>query len=407
MLSYVCEAASNLKPDSLVLVTSPELKGLQQEGVSAMVIQPEPRGTGEAVRLGLEPLTSYQGPVLILCGDCPLIQKETLQRFLEHYQQSDSRIHLIAMCPDNPRAYGRVVCEGNSVLKIVEFLDATDAEKAISLCYSGVMMADAELLRSLLPQITQKNAQGEFYFTDIFNLAKAQGERLECLVEEAEEFAGVNTREELSYCEKIFQQRWRRKAQSLGVTFKDPESVFLCHDTIFGKDVEIEPFVVFGPHVVLKDRVKIRSFCHLESTEILSDSEIGPFARLRGETVIEEGSTVGNFVELKKTHLGRQTRVKHLSYLGDVTVGSESNIGAGTITCNYNGKQKAKTKIGPKTFIGSNAVLVAPLTVGEGAYIAAGSVVTDDVPAQTLAIGRARQVNKENWVNKHSKNEES
>lgn len=414
MLSHVHDGVAALNPLSLVFVVSPELQDHELLAGSLKAIQEEPKGTGDAVRLGLEAIPSYHGPVLILCGDCPLIKAETLQDFLSHYQKraNHAKMQLIAMEPENPGRYGRIVQKNSpetsteregEVLKIVEFLDASSEEKALSLCYSGVMMADADLLRMLLPQIVSENAQKEFYFTDVVALAHAQGERVEFVTADATEFKGVNTREELSLCEKTLQQRWRKRAQAQGVSFQDPDSVFLCYDTVLGKDVEIEPFVVFGPQVILKDRVKIRSFSHIEETEIHGDVEVGPFARLRGKTILERGSVVGNFVELKQAHLGENTRVKHLSYLGDTVVGEGSNIGAGVISCNYDGQKKYPTHIGKKAFVGSNAVLVAPVTVGEGAYVAAGSVVTETVPPEALAVGRARQVNKEGWSLKKGK----
>ncbi len=299
------------------------------------------------------------------------------------------------MRPADPSLYGRLVLGPDGGLaRIVEARDATQAERAIGLCNGGIMAIDSRHLFDLVEKIGNDNVKREFYLTDIVAIARAQ--RLACRVAElpAEEVGGVNTRAELAEAEAILQQRLRRRAMEDGATLVAPDTVFLAADTRLGRDVVVEPNVVFGPGVSVADNVRIRSFSHLEGATIASGAIVGPFARLRPGAVLERDVHVGNFVEVKETRLGAGAKASHLSYLGDSEVGAGTNIGAGTITCNYDGFNKHRTVIGRNAFIGSNTALVAPVTVGDGAYVATGSVVIQDVPADGLTIARARQVDK-------------
>jgi bifunctional UDP-N-acetylglucosamine pyrophosphorylase/glucosamine-1-phosphate N-acetyltransferase len=299
------------------------------------------------------------------------------------------------MRPVDPGPYGRLVVDRDGELaRIVEAKDATAEERAIALCNGGIMAIDARHAFDLVDRIGNDNAKREYYLTDIVAIARAEG--LSCRVAElpAEELLGVNTRAELAEAEALMQHRLRRRAMEGGATLVAPETVFLAADTRLGRDVVVEPHVVFGPGVIVADNARIRSFSHIEGAEIASGAIVGPFARLRPGAVLEADVHVGNFVEVKATRLGAGAKANHLSYLGDSDIGAGTNIGAGTITCNYDGFNKWRTTIGSAAFIGSNTALVAPVTVGDGAYVATGSVVTSDVPPDALTIARARQVDK-------------
>jgi bifunctional UDP-N-acetylglucosamine pyrophosphorylase/glucosamine-1-phosphate N-acetyltransferase len=303
------------------------------------------------------------------------------------------------MRPAVPGAYGRLVLAADgSLARIVEAKDATAEERAIPLCNAGVLAADGRVLWDLLDQLTPANAKGEYYLTDVVGLARAAG--LSCGVVEAEaaEMVGVNSRAELAQVEALFQQRRRAAALAGGATLTDPSSVWFSYDTVLGRDVTIGPNVVFGPGVTVGDHVVIKGFCHIEGTVIEAGAQVGPFARLRPGAVIGEAAHIGNFVEIKAAAIEAGAKVNHLSYVGDARVGARANVGAGTITCNYDGFVKARTEIGAGAFIGSNTALVAPVTVGAGAIVAAGSVITRDVAADALAVARGQQVEKPGWA---------
>ena len=314
-------------------------------------------------------------------------------------EADDPAVVVLGMRPDDPGEYGRLVLDGDGYLQaIVEFKEASAAERRIDLCNSGVMAIAGAHLFSLLDMVGNDNAKGEYYLTDIVGIARSRG--LACAVVEADvdELMGVNSRAELAAAEAIIQDRLRAKAMAGGATLIDPRSVWLCHDTRIGADVVIEPNVIFGPGVTIADNATIRAFSHVEGATIAAGAVIGPFARLRPGAEIGPKARVGNFVEMKNTRLGAGAKANHLAYVGDATVGAGANIGAGTITCNYDGYDKTRTEIGANVFVGSNATLVAPLAIGEGAFVAAGSVVTEDVPADALAVARSRQVDKPGWA---------
>ncbi|HYC63444.1 MAG TPA: bifunctional UDP-N-acetylglucosamine diphosphorylase/glucosamine-1-phosphate N-acetyltransferase GlmU, partial [Reyranellaceae bacterium] len=356
------------------------------------------KGTGHAVRMAKDALSGCAGPVVVVFGDTPLISSATLQKLAAGVAAGQA-VMVAGMRPSEPGAYGRLVLAADGTLeRIVEAKDATAEERAIGLCNAGAMALDGQRMWDLLAQIRPDNAKGEYYLTDVVGLARAQGLRCGVIEAAAEEAVGVNSRLELAEVEALFQARMRREAMLGGATLVDPASVWFSHDTVLGRDVVVGPCVVFGPGVVVGDNVAIKGFCHLEGTTIDAGAQVGPFARLRPGASIGADAHVGNFVEIKAALIGAGAKVNHLSYVGDAEVGSRANVGAGTITCNYDGFVKARTKIGAGAFIGSNTALVAPVSVGDGAIVAAGSVITADVAADALAVARGRQEEKPGWA---------
>jgi bifunctional UDP-N-acetylglucosamine pyrophosphorylase/glucosamine-1-phosphate N-acetyltransferase len=413
MLLHVLEALRPLEPSAIVAVLGPGMDSVAMTitptrddlrgpfGPVTVAIQQEPRGTGDAVRAAKSALPPilFRGlgvsDVVILYGDAPLIQSETIERLIETRRNANAAIAVAGMRPADPSPYGRLVLgAGGDVERIVEARDANAEEAAIGLCNGGLMAVAAEHLFSLVDRLETNNAKREFYLTDIVGLARQSGLAVTHAELPAKEVLGVNTRSELAEAEALMQNRLRRRAMEAGATLIAPETVFFSVDTRLGRDVIVEPNVVFGPGVSVADNVRIRSFTHLDGATIAEGAVVGPYARLRPGAVLERDVHVGNFVEVKATRLGAGVKASHLSYLGDSDVGAGTNIGAGTITCNYDGFSKQRTIIGENAFIGSNTALVAPVSVGDGAYVATGSVVTSDVPADALTIARARQVDK-------------
>jgi bifunctional UDP-N-acetylglucosamine pyrophosphorylase/glucosamine-1-phosphate N-acetyltransferase len=384
-----CEAVF----DRCVVVIGPDMDEVAREAAPhPSVVQSDRLGTAHAA---LQAAAQFgPGDVAVLYADNPLIQPATLRALLDQRRQSGAGLALLAMRPPDPGRYGRVIVHDGTVERIVEWKDATPAERAEPLCNAGVLCAPAADMARWLAAVRADNAAGEYYLTDIVTLARRDGARVIAVEAPFEELRGINTRAELAEAEAVVQTRLRAAAMQGGATLTDPASVFLCADTVLGQDVTIGPNVVFGPGVSVADNVEIRAFSHLEGCTIGQDCIIGPFARLRPGTVLQRAVHVGNFVELKAASLGEGAKANHLSYLGDATVGAASNIGAGTITCNYDGFNKYQTHIGRSVFIGSNAALVAPVTIGDGAMTAAGSVITGDVSPDALAIARGRQVEK-------------
>jgi bifunctional UDP-N-acetylglucosamine pyrophosphorylase / glucosamine-1-phosphate N-acetyltransferase len=403
MINHVLDRLGELGCRPIVPVVAPGMAAVEQAARPwPVAVQAAPRGTGDAVRAAASRLEGFAGDVLIAYGDAPLIDGATLRRLVERRRAADRPdLALLAMRPADPAEYGRVILAADgSVAAIVEFRDAGPAERAVDLCNSGIMVVDGRRLFGWLAQIGNANAKGEFYLTDIVAIARREGARCAHEVGPASELLGINSRVELAAAEAVMQHRLRRAAMAGGATLVDPASVFLAADTTLGRDVTIAPWVHFGPGVTVADAVEIRAFCDIEGATIARGAVIGPFARLRPGSRIGEGARVGNFVETKNATLAAGAKANHLSYLGDAEVGAGSNIGAGTITCNYDGFDKARTVIGAGAFIGSNSALVAPVTVGDGAIVAAGSVVTADVAADALAIARAPQVDKPNWASR-------
>ena len=397
LLGHVLDTATAIGPERIVVVVGPDMGDVEAAAAPhAVEQQPEQLGTADAVKASRAPLSDFNmGTVFVLYGDTPFIGVETLEEMLAKRERG-AGIVVLGFRPDDPAAYGRLITDDAGRLqRIVEFKDASEAERAVTLCNSGVLAIDAAVLFRLIDAVGNDNAKGEYYLTDIVGLARA--DNIDCSVVEADadELQGVNSRADLAEAESFWQARRRRQVMDDGVTLSDPSTVYFSHDTQFEPDVLVGPNVVFGPGVTVGQGTEIKAFCHLEGVKIGAGAAIGPFARLRPGAVLEPGVKIGNFVEVKNAVLGEGAKASHLSYIGDAEVGPEANIGAGTITCNYDGYFKHRTTIGAAAFIGSNTALVAPVSVGEGAIVGAGSVITVDVSKDALALGRGRQANKE------------
>lgn len=403
MLAHLLDSAAELGPVRTIVVV-----GAGREQVEAAVAplgisvvhQAEQLGTGHAVLQAAEALQDFSGDVLILYGDVPLVPSSTMQQMVARLHDQDAPTAVVlGFRPEDAGAYGRIIAdEAGRIQKMVEFKDATSQERAVNLCNSGLMAVASEDLFSLLRRVGNDNAAGEYYLPDIVMLAAADGRGSAVIETAAHEVAGVNSREELAALEQSWQRVRRRQAMADGASLVAPDTVWFSHDTLLGRDVLIEPNVVFGPGVSIADRVTIHAFSHLEGARVAEGASVGPYARLRPGAVMEAGSRVGNFVEMKKAVLGEGAKANHLTYLGDAEVGAGANIGAGTITCNYDGFFKYKTVIGTGAFIGSNSALVAPVTIGDGAIVGAGSTITADVPGDALALVRPPQTSKGGWA---------
>lgn len=405
MVVHVLQTASVAGCSPMCVVVAPDMDVVKKCVAAEMddvltATQTEQHGTAHAVLAAKEALKNHKGNVLVLYGDTPLIRPETLQKLQAALEAApDIAVAVLGMEPADPAEYGRLVLGAKGDLEaIVEYRDADEKTRAIRLCNSGVMAIRGEHVWALLAQVDNKNAKQEFYLTDIIKHARAKGLRCAVVHGDVQEMLGVNSRAELAEAETLLQQRLRNKAMAEGVTMIAPETVFLAADTSFGRDVVVQPHVFFGPEVAVGNNVEIRGFSHIEGAVIADGAAIGPYARIRPGSNIGEDARIGNFVELKKANVERGAKISHLSYIGDALVGENANVGAGTITCNYDGYSKHHTEIGKESFIGSNTALVAPVVVGEGAIVAAGSVITEDVPADALAITRGRQQSKENWA---------
>ena len=364
-------------------------------------LQADQKGTAHAVQMAADALAGFEGSILILYGDTPFVTEETLRSMLDRLEADDAPgVVVLASAPVDGKSYGRVILEdgGDRIAKMVEFKDASPDERAVKLCNSGMMAADASSLWRWLDAVGNANVAGEYYLPDVVMIARGEGRHPVAIEGEEFETAGVNSRAELAHLELDWQRRRREEALEKGATLIDPESVWFSADTELGRDCTIEPHVVFGPGVAIADGAVIRAFSHIEGATISPGCEVGPFARLRPGAMMEEGSKVGNFVEMKKARLGKGAKANHLTYLGDADVGEKANIGAGTITCNYDGFFKYPTRIGAGAFIGSNSALVAPVTIGEGAIVGAGSVITKDVDADELAVARGEQRGFKAWA---------
>ncbi|WP_435167368.1 bifunctional UDP-N-acetylglucosamine diphosphorylase/glucosamine-1-phosphate N-acetyltransferase GlmU [Falsirhodobacter sp. 1013] len=397
MLHHAMQAGRALDPVRTVIVAGHGAAEVEKaarvyDPDVEVVLQAEQLGTGHAVRQAAGLLTGQSGDAVVLYGDTPFIRAETL----EAMQAARARhaVVVLGFRHEGPGRYGRLVTQGEALERIVEYKDATAEERAITLCNSGVICAQTSVLLDLVAAVGNDNASGEYYLTDIVQIARERGLTAGVVICDEAETLGINTRAELSQAEAAFQARARAEALENGVTLTAPETVFLALDTVIGRDAVIGPNVVFGPRVTIESGAEVRAFCHLEGCHISRGATVGPFARLRPGAELAEDVHVGNFVEIKNAVLDEGVKVGHLTYLGDAHVGEKTNIGAGTITCNYDGVNKHHTEIGPRVFIGSNTMLVAPVTVGRDAMTGSGSVITEDVPAEALAIGRARQVTK-------------
>jgi bifunctional UDP-N-acetylglucosamine pyrophosphorylase/glucosamine-1-phosphate N-acetyltransferase len=400
LVAHVANAALAAGGDRIALVVgngADEVRGFVEKRIPGVesYVQEKRRGTAHAVLAAREAISRGYDDILVMFGDTPLIRPEALQAARAPLSDGASVV-VMGFRTDKPAGYGRLIEDGSGrLVAIREDKDCTPEERRITFCNGGLMAISGRHALDLLQRVGSNNAKGEFYLTDIVEIARSLG--LEAVASEAdyENVLGINNRAELAEAELIWQQRRRREIMLSGVTMHAPDTVFLAHDTRIAPDVVIEPNVVFGPQVVVETGATIHAFSHLEGADVGPGASVGPFARLRPGTVMAEGSRVGNFCETKKADIGPGAKVNHLTYIGDATIGAKANIGAGTITCNYDGFNKHLTQIGAGAFIGSNSSLVAPVSVGDGAYVASGSVVTDNVPEDALAFGRARQTTKE------------
>nr|WP_183954889.1 bifunctional UDP-N-acetylglucosamine diphosphorylase/glucosamine-1-phosphate N-acetyltransferase GlmU [Sphingobium fontiphilum] len=400
MLLHLLASVAELAPQRQVVVVGAGRDQVETAVAGmdvAIAVQDRQLGTGHAVAQAHDALAGFAGDVLILYGDVPLVRAATMRAMLDRLSRGDEpRAVVLGFRPDDAAAYGRIIADGQGVIgKMVEYKDASETERAVTLCNSGLMAVRSTDLFVLLDRIGNDNAAGEYYLPDIVMLPGAPSAVIEA---EAWEVAGVNSRAELAGVEAMWQARRRAEAMRDGVTLIAPDTVHFCHDTVLGRDVVVEPNVVFGPGVSVADNVVIHAFSHLEGASVASGAEIGPYARLRPGAVIGPKAKVGNFVEVKKAQLGEGAKANHLSYIGDAVVGAGANIGAGTITCNYDGFLKYQTQIGEGAFIGSNSALVAPVSIGAGAIVGAGSVVTRDVEADALCLVRPEQRGLSGWA---------
>lgn len=409
LLVHVLAAAKAASIDETCVVVGPGMEEVASAARSVdpglpVFVQAEQRGTADAVKAAQAAFAGFGGAVMVLYGDTPLLRAETIDRLRRELADGADIVAIGFEAPD-PTGYGRLLLdERGRLIGIREHKDASEQERALTLCNSGIMgFGSIKTLADLLSLIGNANAKGEFYLTDAVELAHAGALDTRMLRADADEVLGVNSRAELAEAEAAMQRRLRDKIMAEGATLLAPETVFLSHDTKVGKDVVIEPNVIIGPGVVIEDNATIRGFCHFVGARIGTNAEVGPFARLRPGAELGTNTKVGNFVEIKKSEIAEGAKVNHLTYIGDASVGARVNIGAGTITCNYDGIAKHRTEIGAGAFIGSNSSLVAPVKIGEGAYIGSGSVISKDVPADALALTRAPQEERLGWATRFRK----
>ncbi len=399
LLEHALANAYDLEPERVVVVTGQGAEDVERTAIefrpeTLIAHQSEQLGTAHAVRMAIPHLDGFEGPVVVLYGDTPLVQPETLRAMLDEIA-GGADLTVLGFEATDPGGYGRLVIgDAGDLSRIVEAKDATPEERAIALCNSGVMALDAGTLRALISRVGNENAKREYYLTDLVGHAVSGGLRATVITCPEAETIGVNSRSDLSEAERLFQAAARARALGNGTTLVDPSTVWFARDTTIGRDVWIGPNVYFGPGVTVESGATIHPFCHLEGCHISNGAQVGPFARLRPGAELAENVRIGNFVEVKNAVLGEGAKANHLAYLGDASIGERSNIGAGTIFCNYDGVFKHRTEIGAGAFIGSNAALVAPVRVGAEAIVAAGSVITEDVPDGALALARGRQETK-------------
>ena len=402
LLGHVLDAVFEAGGTVTAVVVGPGAEAVAAEAKRILpdadiFVQAERRGTAHAVLAAKAAIARAPDDVLVIFGDTPLIRPETLTRIREALADGAALVVLGFRAKD-PTGYGRLVLEGSELVAIREEADASPAERAIGLCNGGLMAFAGPTALPILERIGNDNRKGEYYLTDAVAIARAMGCKTAVIETEEDDVRGINTNAQLAETGAVLQQRLRQAALDGGVTLVAPETVFLSSDTKFGRDVVVEPFVVFGPGVMVEDNAVIRSFSHLERAHVGKGAMVGPYARLRPGARLQEQVHIGNFVEVKEAVIEAGAKANHLSYIGDATVGAGTNVGAGTITCNYDGVAKHRTEIGKNAFIGSNSALVAPVKIGDGAYVGSGSVITHDVPAAALALARGRQVIKDGWA---------
>ncbi|QMW24559.1 bifunctional UDP-N-acetylglucosamine diphosphorylase/glucosamine-1-phosphate N-acetyltransferase GlmU [Sandaracinobacteroides saxicola] len=402
MLLHLLDSLASLDPAATIVVAGDKREQLEAalaDHPVTVALQEPQLGTAHAALQARAALTGFDGLILVTFGDCPLLSAATVQR-LCNMLDDDTSVAVLGFRPADTAAYGRIIAKDGRVQKMVEHKDATEAERAVTLCNAGVLVAHSRDLWRLLDAVDNHNAAGEYYLPDVVTHALAEGRQVAVIETSEAEVAGVNSRAELAMAEARFQAARRAELMTAGVTLIAPETVFLSHDTAIEADVTIEPFVVFGPGVRVATGTTIRAHSHLEGADIAADCDIGPFARLRPGTSLARGVKIGNFVETKKAVMAEGAKANHLSYLGDATIGAHANIGAGTITCNYDGYFKYQTVIGAGAFIGSNSALIAPVKIGRDAIVAAGSAVSRDVADGELRMVRAEQLVKPGWADR-------
>ena len=399
MLAHCLDAIAAAEIDRVALVIGPGRDDVAKQAQGARCfVQSERRGTAHAVLAAETAFADTDDDIIIAFADTPLVEAHTYARLLSALRETNAAVVVAGFETITPTGYGRLLMDGDTLIAIREEKDASPSERAVQLCNGGLMALDGRHALDLLRSVRPHNAQNEYYLTDVVALARARGLATGVIRVDEAEIQGVNDRAQLARAEAAVQARLRTAALQTGVTMVDPASVTLAFDTRFGADVVIEPHVIFAPGVTVGEGTRIRGFSHLEGVSIGARAVVGPFARLRPGSVLGEDVHVGNFVEVKASTLHQGVKANHLSYIGDATIGRKTNIGAGTITCNYNGYQKFRTIIGEGVFVGVNTALVAPVTVGDGAFIGTGSVVTGDVAADSLLIARARPVEKPGWA---------
>ena len=400
MVAHLMATVDRLAPDRVIVVVGPGMEAVTNVVAPAStVLQANRLGTAHAVLQAKAALTGHDGDVLVLYGDTPCLTVETLTAMIARRRQDDDPgVVVLGFEPADSGRYGRLVMGADGLESIVEWKDATDRQRQIGLCNSGVMALDGGRLWQWLDRVSNANAAAEYYLTDVVGLARGDGRTCAVVLGREDELQGVNSRAELSVVEAKVQQELRRRAMDNGATLVAPDTVFFSWDTVLGRDVVVWPQVIFGPGVSIGDRVTIKGFCHFEGCAVAGPADIGPFARLRPGAKIGQDVHIGNFVEVKNSTVEAKAKINHLTYVGDARVGAGANIGAGVITANYDGYSKSHTDIGAKVSIGSNSVLVAPVKIGDGAIVGAGSVITRDVGADALAVARGIQTEKSGWA---------
>jgi len=403
MLFHLLDSFEELSPEHTVVVAGDrheQLRDAVADRNVTVALQEPQLGTAHAALMAKAALSSFDGLVMVCFGDCPMVKADTVRNLCDALN-GKTKVAVLGFRPEDTLAYGRIIADdGGTVRKMVEHKDASEDERTCNLCNSGVIVAHSDDIWRLLEGVGNDNAQGEYYLPDVATNAIAVGDRVVAVETAPSEVAGINSRAELADAEAQWQQFKREEAMAAGVSMKAPETVFFSWDTELGRDVTIEPHVVFGPGVKVADHALIRAFSHLEGANLGEHTSVGPYARLRPGAVLEEGAFIGNFVEMKKATLGKGAKASHLTYLGDATVGAGANIGAGTITCNYDGYFKHQTVIGDRAFIGSNSALIAPINIGKDAIVGAGSAVSRDVADGELRMVRGEQLVKPGWADR-------
>ena len=393
MIDWVINANTSVDIKKLIIISQNQKDFLEYSKKSEIIIQKIPKGTGDAVKCARSSLQNFKGIVLVCYADTPFISKLTLKKLIKSIKNNND-MAITSFVKKQKNSYGKIVL--NKEKKPFKILEDKKLNNQIDLCNGGIMAFNASKLFSIISKINPNKKSGEYYLTDSVEIASNLGMKIDLIKINENEILGINDRKQLAEAEVMVQSKIREQLLKNGVTLLAPETSFFSYDSIIKKDVIIHPNVIIGENVKIEKNCEIFSFCHLENCSVFKDTKIGPFARVRGGSKIGENSKVGNFVELKNVDIGPKVKINHLAYVGDAEVGSDSNIGAGTITCNYDGYQKNKTTIGYNTFVGSNSTLIAPIKIGDNATIGAGSVITDDVPKNALSIARKKQINKEN-----------